>query len=210
MSPLPAQMTDRWQNRDEPGPGQGTVYWHILVGDRPEIRDLAQAAQERLAAFPGLHFTPAKWLHITTLVAGPTDEITEAQQQAMLTAAVDLLAEVPPLTVTLGRVFYHPEAIAVVVGPAGRLLPVREAIEAATLKVTGREGHTEGPTKWTPHMTIAYSETEQPAAPLIDALGPELPARKTTIDAVSLVVQRGPERLWDWHPVGRAHLRGRP
>jgi 2'-5' RNA ligase len=209
MSPLPAQMINRWQNRQEPGPGQGTVYWHILVGDHPEVRDLAQTAQGRLADFPGLHFTPAKWLHITTLVAGSTDEITDDQQQAMLTAASDLIAKIPPLTVTLGRVLYHPEAITIAVGPAGRLHPIREAVEAATLKVLGREGHTEGPNQWTPHMTIAYSETEQPAEPLITALGPELPNCETTINAVSLVVQRGAERLWDWNPVGRAPLLGR-
>jgi 2'-5' RNA ligase len=208
MSPLPTQMTNRWQNREEPGPGQGTIYWHILIGDRPEVRDLAQAAQERLADFPGLHMTPTEWLHITTLVAGSADEITDDQQQDMLTAASGLLAKTPPVAVTLGRILYHPEAIALAVHPTGLLDQIREAVQTATLKVTGREGHADGPTRWTPHMTIAYSEAEQPAGPLITALGRELHSREITISAVSLVVQRGEERFWDWHPVGRALLLG--
>ncbi|URM97074.1 2'-5' RNA ligase family protein [Actinomadura madurae] len=210
MSPLPKQMINRWQNREEPGPDQGTIYWHILLGDQPEARNAAQSAQKRLAEFTGLHMPPPEWLHITTLVVGPTDEITTEQQQDMLTAASELLAELPPVDVTLGRIFYHPEAIAAEVQPAGPLRQIRKAVQTATLKVTGREGHTEGPTQWLPHMTLAYSETEQPAEPLITALGRDLPASRFTVKTVSLVVQWGPERLWNWHPMGRASLLGRP
>lgn len=208
MSPLPTQMINRWQNREEPGPGQGTIYWHILLGDQPEARNAAQTAQKRLADFSGLHMPPAEWLHITTLVVGPTDEITTEQQQNMLAAASELLADISPVAVTLGRVLYHPEAIAAEVQPSSPLRQIRNAIQAATLKVTGREGYTEGPTQWIPHMTLAYSETVQPAEPLITALGSELPTNEFTINAVTLVAQQGPERLWNWHSVGRVTLSG--
>ncbi|MGC4957897.1 2'-5' RNA ligase family protein [Actinomadura citrea] len=208
MSPLPTRMINRWQNREEPGPGQGTLYWHILVGDRPEARDLAHTAQKRLAGFHGLHMTPPEWLHITTLVVGPTDEITPDQQHEVLTAASELLAELPPVTVKLSRIIYHPEAIAVAVQPTDDLKQIRNAVQTATHKVIGHEGHTEG-TQWTPHMTLAYSETEQPAEPLITALGKELPTGEFTLKTVTLVAQQGPERLWDWHPAGRACLLGR-
>lgn len=210
MSPLPAQMINRWQNREEPEPGQGAIYWHILVGDHPEVRDLAHAAHERLAGFPGLHMTPTEWLHITTLVAGSADEITDSQQQDMLAAASENLAKTPPIAVTLGRILYHPEAIAFAVRPVDPLDQIREAVQTATLIAIGHEGHTEGPGRWDPHLTIAYSETDQPAAPLITALGRELPSREVSINAVTLVIQRGPERLWDWHPVGQALLAGHP
>jgi 2'-5' RNA ligase len=195
-------MVNRWQNRAEPGPGQGTLYWHILVGDHPEARDLAHIAQKRLAGFHGLHMTPPEWLHITTLVTGPTDEITPVQQQEMLSAASELLAELPPVTVTLSRILYHPEAIAVAVQPTAPLKRIRDAVQTAMLKVTSREGRTEGLAQWTPHMTLAYSEIEQPADPLITALGRELPAREITISQVTLVDQRGPERLWRWKAIG--------
>ncbi|MGW2308651.1 2'-5' RNA ligase family protein [Actinomadura luteofluorescens] len=208
MSPLPTHMINRWQNRQEPGPGQGTLYWHILVGDHPEARDLAHTAQKRLAGFHGLHMTPPEWLHITTLVVGSTDEIPAEQQLDMLAAASELLAGFRPVDVTLGRILYHPEAIASEVQPADPLRQIRKALQTATLKVTGREGHTEG-LAWTPHMTLAYSETEQPAQPLITALGRELSTSEFTINAVTLVVQQGPERLWDWDLVGQAPLGGR-
>src|SRR5690606_28020906 len=149
---------------------------------------------------------PLEWLHITTLVVGPTDEITTEQQQDMLATASELLAALPPVEVTLGRILYHPEAIAAEVQPVAPLKQIRNAIQTATLKATGREGYTEGPAQWIPHMTLAYSEAEQAAEPLITALGRELPPTKLTINTVTLVAQQGPERLWNWHPVGRAPL----
>jgi len=42
-------MTDRWQNRPEPPPGEGVVSWHMLMRDYPEVVDLARRAQQRLA-----------------------------------------------------------------------------------------------------------------------------------------------------------------
>lgn len=208
MSPLPTRMINRWQNRQEPGPGQGTLYWHILVGDQPEARDLANTAQKRLAGFQGLHMTPPEWLHITTLVVGPSEEITADQQQEMLTAASELLAPLPPVTVTLSRILYHPEAIAVAVHPMDPLWQIRKAVQAATHKAAGREGPIEGSAQWTPHMTLAYSEAEQSAEPLISTLGREISTHMFSINEVTLVDQRGPERLWDWHSVGSAHLIG--
>jgi hypothetical protein len=59
MTTLPARMTDRWHNRHEPRAGEGTVYWHILMKDHPQVIDLARAAQQRLTQFPGLHMTPS-------------------------------------------------------------------------------------------------------------------------------------------------------
>lgn len=41
MTTLPVQMVDRWQTRSEPGPSQGTVYWHMLMKDHPRVMDLA-------------------------------------------------------------------------------------------------------------------------------------------------------------------------
>ncbi|WP_089310813.1 2'-5' RNA ligase family protein [Actinomadura mexicana] len=81
------------------------------------------------------------------------------------------------------------------VHPTDPLRQIRNAVQTATLKVTGREGHTEGPTQWAPHMTLACSETEQPAEPLITALGRELPGQEFTINAVTLVEQRGPNAV---------------
>jgi 2'-5' RNA ligase len=59
---------------------------------------------------------------------------------------------------------------------------------------------------WTPHITLAYSNSVRPAAPVISALGQELPPREVTINGIALVDQRGPEDEWDWHPIAEVAL----
>jgi len=91
--------------------------------------------------------------------------------------------------------------------PEGALDPVHRAVRQATLAVTGRTGSVTGPAaRWTPHMTISYSTGTQPMAPIAAALGREVPRCDITVRGVSLVIQWGPERLWNWQPVGTASL----
>ncbi|MCW2914702.1 MAG: hypothetical protein JWN52_2770 [Actinomycetia bacterium] len=200
MSPMPVDMADRWADRREPAPGEGLLYWHILLHDHPPVQALARRAQDRLPAFPGLHLVPSKWLHITTLVVGPTDAITAEQADSMVAEAARLLAGIPPINVRFGRILYHPQAVMLGVKPGRALDPVFHAVRAATRHATSRDGIVDHQ-PWTPHATLAYSTQVQPAAPIIAALGRELPNCETNIGSVSLVAQEGPERLWDWHPI---------
>ena len=203
---LPTQMTNRWRRRAEPAPGQGAVYWHMLMRDYPQVTDLARQAQQQLAPFAsGLHMTPLPWLHMTTLVAGPTSGFSGEQLQQMTQIATEHLASIPPITVTIGRVLYHPEAIMLGATPAQALMPVHQAALAATQSVTGQHAdQTADP--WIPHITICYSTADQPAHPLIDALGLNLPGRDVQISAMQLVIQHGPERLWDWSVISTIPL----
>jgi len=200
MNGLPAEMIDRWQDRAEPAPGEGLIYWHMLVGTDPEVIALVREARWRLVPFTGLHLTPYVWLHITALIAGPASEISGEGMQEMASVAGRLLADTPPAHVTIGKVLYHPEAIMLAVTPTEALLPVFEAVREATREVTGGPGRAGSKLPWTPHITIAYSTALQPAEPIITSLGRSLPERKVQINQVSLVIQRGPERNWDWYP----------
>ena len=51
---------------------------------------------------------------------------------------------------------------------------------------------------------------KQSMAPIATALGREVPRCDITVGAVSLVIQWGPERLWNWQPVGTANLGALP
>ena len=205
--PLPVRFTDRWGDRREAVSFQDGVCWHLLLGGQPPVRALAADAQQRLAGFGGLHMTPLRWLHITVLLAGSAGEMTREDTNGMLARARALLSGTPPVAVALKRVVYHPEGIALAVAPKGALDPVLAAARAATSEVTGMAAGDPGPA-WMPHMTLCYSTGQQPAAPVIAALGRELPGCEVTIDTLSLVIQRGPELLWDWRPIGAADLLG--
>jgi 2'-5' RNA ligase len=205
--PVPDQTRDRWSSRAEPDSGTGSVYWHMLFRDDPAARATARKAQARLASFRDLHMTPEKWLHATALVAGTTQDIPGEDLKLMLSGARRHLCGIQPINVTISRILYHPEAIMLGFTPEGALDPIHHAVRQATLEVTGRAGSVTGPAaRWTPHMTISYSTGTQPMAPLAAALGREVPRCDLTVRAVSLVIQWGPERLWNWQPVGTASL----
>lgn len=124
----------------------------------------------------------------------------------MIEIAAGLLSDTPPIAVVLGEILYHPEAIMLAVKPARALTPVYDAVQTATQTVTGRHDTASNSSRWTPHVTVCYSTSVQPAQPMIAALGPRMASREIHVSAVSLVVQHGPERLWDWQTVGTVRL----
>lgn len=203
-------MRDRWQNRADTKPGQGAIYWHILLRNQPKALAMARGAQRQLSSFPGLHMTPLERLHITTLLVGSTNSISSQQTTRILDEAKRSLAGVQPIQVTLGHVLYHPEAVMLGVHPQRALDPVLNGVRSGTRHAIGEEGAINGAfSSWTPHITIAYSTADRPAAPIIDALGRELPNCSILIDAVSLVIQWGPERLWNWETLETVQLTSR-
>ncbi|WP_395110602.1 2'-5' RNA ligase family protein [Actinomadura sp. SCN-SB] len=209
MSPLPVEMRDRWADRAETPPGKGTVYWHILMGGYPEVRSTAERVQKQLGHFTGLHMTPLHWLHMTALVVGSTDDITQAQMNELIEHASNTLSGVTPIEVSLGRILYHPEAIMLGIEPDGALDPIFNAARTSTQTVLGWDGvTTSGQGNWIPHMTLCYSTAKQAAKPLIATVGLNVPECHVTIRALTLVVQWGPERDWNWHKVGAAPLEG--
>jgi 2'-5' RNA ligase len=177
------------------------LYWHILLGDSPQIRELASIAREKLASFSGLHFTPKRWLHVTTLAVGLVEEFTEAEIGDMVGRARGFLSGIPPVRILLGKILYHPEAIALGVEPAGVLDPVRDAVHAAVMN-----GRKKAQGSWVPHVTLAYSTSVQPAAPIIATLGRKLPEHDVSVDRVNLIIQEGAERLWNWRSVAEISL----
>jgi 2'-5' RNA ligase len=181
-------------------PGRGQLYWHVLLGEDPEVRRLASEAQRRLAGIPGLDMTPPRWLHMTLLIIGFSDEFTSSQVDMMVSEAARLLRSMAPMSVTLSRILYHPEAVAVAAHPADALAPLLQAVQAATHTAKARAGVV-AHEPWSPHITVAYSSEVRSAAPVIAALGKELSPRQITIRTVSLVNQDGPEYMWDWRPI---------
>jgi 2'-5' RNA ligase len=124
----------------------------------------------------------------------------------MIQTAGQLLADTAPITATLARIGYHPEAIVLAVTPAEAFLPIHDAARIATAQARGNGHQDDHRPRWMPHVTICYSTASQPATPIIDALGLELPSRQIQISALSLVIQHGPERDWNWTTVGTLRL----
>jgi 2'-5' RNA ligase len=204
MSPLPTRLSAHWWQRAGRRPGRLQYHWHILFRDQPSVHELAAAAQRKLADLPGLDLVPLQWLHLTTLVLGFADEVAQAAVDTMVTTAQQLLASTEPIPVRLGRVFYHAEAVVLLVEPVDALGPVLSAVEVAA-REAGCHGHADTD-PWRPHISIAYSNGIGPAAPAIGALGLRVPRTEITIRSVSLVAQAQVGHSWQWQPVAEVPL----
>jgi hypothetical protein len=92
------------------------------------------------------------------------------------------------------------------VKPKRALTPIHNAVQAATRAVTGgHESHHTSP-RWVPHVTVCYSTSEQAMAPGRCGSRAASTGCQIQISTVSLIIQHGPERLWDWHTVGTVRL----
>jgi len=196
VSPIPTHMTSHWWQRPGRLPGRELYHWHMLFHDQPEVLELAVMAQQRLAGLPGLDMVPLSWLHLTTLIVGFADEVPGDRVDAMVAQARRRLAAIAPIPVTLGRVLYHPQAVALALEPSGALDPVLDAVRAATA-AAGLEGHTDTD-PWLPHVSVAYSNASGTAAPIIAALGRWLPRTEVAVRSISLVAQTQVGRSWQW------------
>lgn len=204
MSPIPAQMTSHWWQRPGRLPGRELYHWHMLFHDQPQVHELVRAAQAKLSGQPGLDMIPIPWLHMTTYLVGFADEVTKSAVDEMTSDARRRLSKIAPVRVSLGRVGYATEAIALPAEPFGALSPVLDAVRAAT-RAAGLEGHTDTD-PWLPHMSIAYSNASIPTAPIIAALGRWLPHTEIAIRSISLVSQTQVGRSWQWRPVAEVFL----
>jgi 2'-5' RNA ligase len=201
MSPLPTEFHDRWMNRAEPATGLGTVYWHVLMSRYEGARLAAQDAQALLSQVDGFHLTPPEWLHMTTYLVGPAERYDRQQLAGMIATAKRELASASPIEVRISRILYHPEAVMLAIDPAQELQQLRTAAAVAS----GTEATKSGPS-WAPHMTVGYSTTNRSAEPIVRLLGLSVASRTATIDRLTLVIQWGPERTWNWESVGEIVL----
>jgi 2'-5' RNA ligase len=204
MGALPERLADHWWQRPGRRPGRLQYHWHILFHSQPAVHELAAAGQRKLAGLAGLDLVPLQWLHLTTFTLGFADQVPRQAVEAMVATATQLLADTEPITVSLGRVFYHPEAITLLVEPADSLEPVLSAVQIAA-REAGCDGRP-ATDPWRPHISIAYSNGSGPAALVIEALGLKVPPTEITIRSVSLVAQAQVGHSWQWQPVAEVPL----
>lgn len=190
------RMADHWWWRPGWSTGRRMYTWHVTFDGHPNVNALAARYQAKLDGLPGLDLIPARWLHLTTQGVGFTDEIPDEDVTAIVDEARKRLAAVPPVTVILGPVTVTPEAILLDVAPLPVLRRIRDELRAAIRNVLGPERLPEGE-EWTPHVSVAYSNSTAPAAPYVEAVVGHDTA-DTVIDRVQLIVLGRDRRMYEW------------
>jgi 2'-5' RNA ligase superfamily protein len=200
------RMADHWWWRPGWKPGRRMYTWHFTFDGQPAVHELAASYQERLADLPGLDLIPARWLHLTTQGVGFTDEVSDEEVTALLDASTGRLEGFASQRVTLGPARVTPEAILLDVTPAEGLAAIRRELRAAITDVLGaaRLGESD---EWTPHVSVAYSNSTGPQAPYVAAVADRGTA-ETMITTVELIVLGRDQHLYEWTTRGDVQLAG--
>jgi 2'-5' RNA ligase len=189
-------MADHWWWRPGWRPGRRMYTWHFTFADQPAVQDLSAGYQASLAGLPGLDLVPARWLHLTTQGIGFTDEVTDADLAAIIAASRRRLVDVSPARVTVGPARLTPEALLLDVTPSGALTAIRAGLRAAIGDVwPGRIPETDA---WTPHVSVAYSNTDEPAAPYAAALAGCAGTADVTLGSVQAIVLGRDHHVYEW------------
>lgn len=205
--PVPSRLTDRWRSRPEPDPGEGLVYWHVLLDQAPHLRERVLDVRRALSGVRGLHLPPPEWLHLTLMTVCPASALSGSDTTRLLTAAGDRLAGLPAVEAVVEQVLVHAEAIVLRAGPGDMWAGLAAAVAESTMDALPGWDPAEHLTRpWIPHVTLAYSIADQPAAPAVAAAGPRVMPARDPLSTVSLIAQWGPERAWDWEILGTVTL----
>jgi 2'-5' RNA ligase len=181
--------------------------WHFTFDGQPTVHDLAASYQAKLSALPGLDLLPARWLHLTTQGVGFTDKVGDQDVTAIIEASRRRLKQFSPVHVTLGPARVTPEAILLDVSPVAGLAAIRRELRAAISDVWDA-GQMMESDQWTPHVSVAYSNTTAPAAEYAAALGEDGETAESLIQAVELIVLGRDEHLYEWTTRAQIALSG--
>jgi 2'-5' RNA ligase len=202
------QMRDHWWWRPGWRVGRSMYTWHATFDGQDTLHAAVDRYQAVLAPLSGIDLIPRKWLHLTMQGVGFTDEVDADDLAKITEAARRQLATHRPVTFETGVPIVDPEAILFAVTAVDELRGVRDGVRAAIAEIWGSEHVPDGP-DWTPHVSIAYSNTDGSAAPYVNALAsiPPKPAAVTLRDVHLIRLDRD-TRVYKWETVDSVPLGG--
>ncbi|WJY43265.1 2'-5' RNA ligase family protein (plasmid) [Streptomyces sp. P9-2B-2] len=201
------RMTNHWWWRPGWGPGSRFFTFHFTFRQANDLHRLAAEYRRALADVDGLDLVPDESLHLTTQGLDFTDRVPDGDLRAILTAAQHRLAALPAFDLTVHRPEITPEAVRWEAAPSGPPAAVRTALRDAIGTVW--KTVPEPADGFGPHVTIAYSSADGPAAPVRAALDTVKAAPVTVhVDHVELIVLHRDRQMYEWEAHTQLPLSG--
>ncbi|MFJ6298697.1 2'-5' RNA ligase family protein [Streptomyces griseoviridis] len=193
-------MRNHWWWRPGWKTGRRFYTWHLTFGGQDDVHRLAAEYRTALAPLGPDVFTliPDQWLHLTMQGIGFVDETDTETVDSIVVAARHRLAHVPAFLLQLGPgAVLDPEAILLPAQPAEPVHAVRTAIRAAIGDVLSEVPEKES--GFRPHVSVAYSTGDGPAAPASRAIAaaPTTPAL-ARITSAELIVLGRDNGMYEW------------
>ncbi|MGE7439939.1 2'-5' RNA ligase family protein [Kitasatospora sp. NPDC001175] len=200
MTDTPERMADHWWWRPGWSVGRRFYTWHLTFADAPDVHQLAADYRHALADVAGLDLIPDPWLHLTMQGIGFVGEVSESEARAIAAAAAVHLAKVPAFDLALGPAIVTPEALLLKASPSAKVDAVRTAIRAGIGDLWSKVP--EAADGFRPHVSVAYSNANGPAAPAAAALETvtSYPATFRVATAELIVLHRD-RRMYEWEPL---------
>jgi hypothetical protein len=199
-------ISRHWWWRPGWQPGSRFYTFHFTFAAQPAVQELAAQARHRLGGFTWLDPVPGEWLHCTTQGIGFAGDVTETDLCAIMTAAGDRLAVIPPGKVTITAPHAAGEGVLCDVTPVGSLDAARGAVRAAIADVWGTAWVPEA-AQWFPHVSMAYANAEGPATP-VDAALAGIQDATAVLPALDLIRLGRDRHVYEWETIDSIPLNG--
>ncbi|MEV1321278.1 2'-5' RNA ligase family protein [Micromonospora arborensis] len=205
--PHTTSIRNHWYWRPGWGVGSRFYTWHITFDGQPEVDELAGQYRSLLSSQPSLDVIPNRWLHLTMQGIGFVQDVAAEDIDAIVAAAENRCAHLAPLNLAIGVPHVDSESIQIAVDPVEPVRQLRAAIRASIADVWGEDRVPEPAEPYNPHLSLAYTNTDGSAAPLIEALSsaPKLSAN-AVIDSCQLIVLNRDEGMYVWEPYATVKL----
>ncbi|MFJ6729974.1 2'-5' RNA ligase family protein [Streptomyces sp. NPDC091281] len=199
-------MRNHWWWRPGWSVGRRFYTWHLTFDGQDDVHRLAGSYRSALAPVGDvLTLIPDQWLHLTMQGIGFVGDVKDSDVRAISEAAGERLSAVPSFDAELGPAILDPEAVLLPVHPDGPVRAVRDAIRAAIGDVV--QDVPEKAEGFTPHVSVAYSAGDGPAAPVAAALSGTNPApAQSRITSAELIVIHRDNRMYEWETYARVPL----
>ncbi|MFG1815714.1 2'-5' RNA ligase family protein [Kribbella sp. NPDC049174] len=194
------EVRDHWYWRPGWRADRSFYTWHITFEGREEIAALHASYADLIDDLPGFTPVPLEWLHLTLQGVGFTDRVPEADLADIIDATRPRVANLGSFPVTVGPAVLDPETIRLPVRPIEPLQYLRDLTRAAITDVWGDDAVPELP-ELDPHITLAYSNHNAPAAPLTTRLLAHDPhSTALSITTLTLITLTRTHHLYHWKP----------
>jgi len=204
------RLTEHWYWRPGWRVGRSFYTWHVTFDKAAKLHDLVRRVQAELDV-PAIDLVPVEGLHLTMQGLGFSDEIGDADVQAIVAAARECCAGLGPFELEIGPVDPDQEGMGLLVRPWAPVEQLRLALRQAIGSVWGSDRVPEPPAGFRPHVTAGYSASNAPAEEVRGRLNRlrGLPPVTVRIDEAHLIELNRDHREYRWIttatvPLGRA------
>jgi 2'-5' RNA ligase len=198
---------DHWQSKDGWSQSRAAYRWLVPFGHSTKCRDLGAYCLTRLE-LKAFDAAEPRYLHSSLQQIAFADCLPSNRLDGVITAVGSALNTFPAFDVTIGPVDPNSEAMVLRISPWHEITFLRRLVRNITQHVLRDVALPGADDHFWPHISIAYSNSEQDVAPLLERLL-DLQGLSTTrvrVDTVELVLLKRENRVWTWQSVASLTL----